>query len=169
MQRKISIIVALAENNVIGGENQLLWHISRDLRRFKELTTGHDIIMGRKTYLSLPFRPLPKRKNIVLSRGYFSDSEGCIVVSSIDEALNVMNPDNENFVIGGGEVYKQFLPLAEKLYLTRVHKHFEGDTFFPEISEKEWQLVEDEVLNDDPQNDFTYSFQLYVNRSFLLF
>lgn len=164
MSKKISIIAALSENHVIGGNNQLLWHISNDLKRFKRLTTGHPVVMGKITYLSLPVRPLPNRTNIVLSRKGFPESDQCILVRSVEEAMDLMDPQQENFVIGGGEIYRAFLPFAQKMYLTRIYKHFEGDTLFPNFPETEWKLEEEEHVNDDPQNDFNYSFQLYVRK-----
>jgi dihydrofolate reductase len=164
MAKKISLIAALAENNVIGGKNQMLWHISNDLKHFKQVTSGHPVIMGKNTYLSLPVKPLPKRTNIVMTRKGFDGCGKCVIVSSMEEALEHMSNQDENFVIGGGEVYRLFLPLAQKLYLTRVHQPYEGDTHFPEIAEDEWQLVENEEITNDPQNDFTYSFQLYVRK-----
>lgn len=164
MKRKISIIAALAKNHVIGSNNQLLWHISNDLKRFKKLTSGHCVVMGKNTYLSLPVRPLPNRTNIVLSRHGFEEAEHCTVVRSVDEALKKMEPDTENFVIGGGEIYKQFLPMADKMYLTRVHKEFDGDTFFPDFFESDWELQTEETITDDTQNEFIYSFQVFLRK-----
>lgn len=166
MGKNISIIAALADNYVIGGNNELLWHISDDLKRFKKLTSGHTIIMGKKTYLSLPIRPLPNRKNVVLSKTGFSDSSsGYIVVSTVEEALREADSQEETFVIGGGEIYKLFLPLVNKMYLTRIHRNFEGDTFFPEFAENEWELKSEERITTDPQNEFDYSFQLWVRKT----
>ncbi|MDY0200371.1 MAG: dihydrofolate reductase [Bacteroidales bacterium] len=136
----ISVIVAVAEDNVIGANNNLIWHISDDLKRFKALTTGHSIIMGRKTFESIG-RPLPNRQNIVVSRNPNLEIEGCTVVPSLQAAFALSAKESEVFVIGGGELYRQALPLASKLYLTKVHKAFEGDTFFPDISMDEWREV----------------------------
>lgn len=136
----ISVIVAVAENNVIGANNDLIWRIPDDLKRFKALTTGHSIIMGRKTFESIG-RPLPKRQNIVVSRNQNLQIEGCTVVSSLQSAFALCAKESEVFVIGGGQLYRQALPLASKLYLTKVHKAFEGDTFFPDISMDEWREV----------------------------
>ncbi len=127
----MNIIVAVAENNVIGCHNKLIWHISEDLKRFKRLTTGHPIIMGRKTYDSIG-RALPNRLNVVISRNADLKIEGCEVVGSLDEALK-LTEGQDPFVIGGGEIYRQALPLATKLYLTKVYQSPEGDTHFPEI------------------------------------
>ncbi|MBN2614231.1 MAG: dihydrofolate reductase [Bacteroidales bacterium] len=164
MHKKISIIAALSDNGVIGGNNQLLWHISNDLKRFKKMTTGHTVVMGKNTFLSLPVKPLPNRTNIVLSRKGFPESDQCTVVHSVEEALKLMDTEYENFVIGGGEIYRAFLPYSQKMYLTRVHKHFDGDTLFPDFSEAEWKLEHDELIVDDPQNDFAYTFQLFVRK-----
>ncbi len=147
----ITIIVAIAENNAIGKNNDLLWHISGDLKRFKEITTGHTIIMGRKTYLSLPKRPLPNRRSIVIS----DIANECIpdvdVVDSIENAMKIADKDKENFIIGGGMVYKQFLPLANKIYLTVVHKEYDADIYFPEINYEDWEIQnKEEHLEHEP-------------------
>ncbi len=147
----ISIIVAVAENNAIGYDNHLLWHISEDLKRFKSLTTGHHIIMGRKTYESVG-KPLPGRINIVISRQANYNVEGCLVAKSLEEALELAKLDSEVFIIGGGEIYKQSLQIADKVYLTRVHAGFAGDTFFPELNLSEWStecITKGKPANDD--------------------
>jgi dihydrofolate reductase len=161
MSKRISIIVAIASNNAIGKNNELLWHISKDLKRFKELTQGHFIVMGKKTYFSLPVRPLKNRTNLVITDVEGEKIDDCLMAYSIEDAIQKMDVENENFIIGGGSVYKQFLPFADKLYITRVHKEFEADTFFPEISLIEWRLVEKDDVLDDIQNNFTYSFEIY--------
>ncbi len=147
----ISIIVAISKNYAIGKDNKLLWHISADLKRFKKLTTGNTIIMGRKTYLSLPRKPLPDRKNIVLTRSKNFEAEGCVVVNNIEQVFKNLSPSNENFVIGGESVYKMFMPYANKIYLTVVDREYEADTFFPEINFDEWDVIDKEhlVANDD--------------------
>lgn len=139
----ISIIVAVAENGTIGDRNTLLWHISEDLKHFKALTSGHPVIMGRKTYESLG-HPLPNRTNVVLTRG---DGEfpGCRVVHALDEALALFPAGEELFVIGGAQIYAQALPLADRLYLTRVCHPYEGDTSFPDWDESEWRLISSEA------------------------
>jgi dihydrofolate reductase len=137
----ISIIVAIAENYAIGKNNDLLWHIPDDLKRFKKLTTGHTVVMGKNTYFSLPIKPLPNRTNIVISDDRTDHFEGCAMAYSIEGAINLMEPQKENFIMGGGMVYRSFLPLANKLYVTRVHKYFDADIFFPEINPEEWQLL----------------------------
>lgn len=163
-EKQISIIVAIAENFVIGKDNTLLWHLSDDLKRFKRLTSGKTVIMGRNTFFSLPVRPLPNRTNIVISRNNQFTAEGCIMAHSIEQAVQFMKPDEENFVIGGGTIYKQFLPLAQKLYITQVHKSFDGDTFFPEIEDKDWQLVSSEFHPADEKHSLAFTFQDYVRR-----
>jgi len=164
MSKQISIIVAIAENYAIGKDNDLLWHISKDLKRFKELTKGHYIIMGKRTYYSLPVRPLPNRTSMIITDIPGEVIDNCVMAYSIEDAVEKMDVENENFIIGGGSIYRQFMPLADKLYITRVHKSFEADTFFPEISLNEWKLVEKIDVNDDPQNDFTYSFETYMRK-----
>lgn len=160
----ISIIVAIAQNYAIGKNNELLWHISNDLKRFKKITQGHSVLMGKKTYESLPKVPLPNRKNIVITDVAGEKFEGCITVYSIEEAMQVCENDEEVFVIGGGSIYRQFLPKADKLYLTKVHKDFDADTFFPEINYDEWELTEKEDVNEDTQNDFNYTFLTYIRK-----
>ncbi len=142
MSPKISIIAALAENGVIGKKGSgLLWHIPEDMRRFKEITTGHTVIMGRKTYETIG-KPLPNRTNIIITRDKNYSAPGCIVTHSLEEALRLATlaqgkaPEgNEIFIMGGGEIYEQAIGLADKLYLTLVHKNFEGDVYFPDYSE----------------------------------
>ncbi len=160
--KKISIIVAIASNNAIGKDNDLLWHISNDLKRFKRITQGHPVIMGKKTFESLPKAPLPNRTNIVITDVPGESFEGCTTVYSIEEALEYCNEQEESFIIGGGSIYRQFMPHANKLYITRVNRDFDADTFFPEVDNNEWKLIEQEDVVDDKQNDFTYSFLTYV-------
>lgn len=161
----ISIIVAIADNYAIGKDNQLLWHLSEDLKRFKRLTTGHTIVMGKKTFFSLPVRPLPNRKNIVITDIDGETIDGCTMAYSIKDAIEKMDDHLENFIIGGGSVYNQFLPLANKLYLTRVHKDFEADCFFPEIDFNEWKLVSEEKSLHDEASGLGYSYQIYEKKS----
>lgn len=156
--KKISIIVAIARNFAIGKNNQLLWHIPADLKRFKKITTGHPVIMGKLTYESLPVRPLPNRKNIVITDNPGELFEGCTTVYSIQEALNLCSDHEESFIIGGGSIYRQFLPFCNKLYITRVNKDFEADTFFPEINFDLWKIIDQEDHEPDGMTDFSYSF-----------
>jgi dihydrofolate reductase len=158
----IKIIVAMSENRVIGNNNELIWKLSSDLKRFKELTTGHPVVMGRKTYESIG-RPLPNRRNIIITRNSEYEVEGCEVVSSLEEALLLSG--NDCFIIGGGEIYKQSLELADKIYLTLVHKDFEGDTQFPELS-KEWAIIDNKDFEADQKNEYNYSFIEYDRYEF---
>jgi dihydrofolate reductase len=154
----ISIIVAIAQNNGIGKNNQLLWHIPADMKRFKQITMGHTVIMGRNTFLSLPGGPLKNRRNLVITDNPDEHFEGCEMVSSIKEVLEKCDTDQENFVIGGASVYRQFFPMADRLYITRVNRSFEADTFFPEIKPDEWEVISQEHPEPDGKNDFSYTF-----------
>ncbi len=158
MKKQISIIVAIAENYAIGLNNELLWHISDDLKRFKRLTTGNVIVMGKRTYHSLPKGALPNRENIVITDQPGEVIAGCTMAYSIDEAIEKMSADRENFIIGGGMVYKQFLPLADKLYLTQVHASFEADTFFPEINFDEWKTIENQEVEAGEKNQYAHTY-----------
>ncbi|MBK5202382.1 MAG: dihydrofolate reductase [Prolixibacteraceae bacterium] len=155
--KNLSMIVAMADNNAIGNNNGLLFHLSGDLKRFKAITTGHPIIMGKKTLLSLPKWPLPNRRNIVLTHNRDNKFMGCEIVTSVKEALELIKGESEAFIIGGGSVYREFYPYVNKLYLTRVYKSFESDTFFPEIDFDEWKELQREDLHDD-KNDFDYAY-----------
>ena len=157
MMNNLSIIVAAARNNAIGKDNQMLWHISADLKHFKAITTGHTVIMGRKTLESIG-RPLPKRRNIVITRNENIEMEGVEFFNSLEEAFKHVEAEEEVFVIGGGEIYKQTLPLASKLYFTFVDKDFEADTFFPEV-DSSWKEVSSEKRGCD---DFKIYFKKLV-------
>ncbi len=159
--KKISIIVAIAANNAIGKNNDLLWHISEDLKRFKRLTKGHYVVMGKRTYFSLPKRPLPGRTNMVITDVAGEQIDDCLMAYSIEDAVAKMDSEKENFIIGGGSIYAQFLPLADKLYITRVHKNFDADTFFPPFLSDPWRLTEKQDIEEDAQNDFRYTFEIY--------
>ena len=159
--KPLAIIVAIAENNAIGLNNRLLWHISDDLKRFKRITEGHTVVMGKKTYESLPVRPLKNRRNIVISDSPEDAFEGCLTAHSIEEAISLCDPHKMNFIIGGASIYRQFLPLADMLYLTRVHKAFHADTFFPEISTKDWECISTEQGPEDPSLGFEYTYEIY--------
>ena len=164
MSKKISIIVAIASNHAIGKDNDLLWHISKDLKRFKEMTLDHFIVMGKKTYFSLPKRPLPNRTSMIITDVEGEEIDGCLMAYSIEDAIAKMDSKNENFIIGGGSIYSQFIKHANKMYITRVHKDFEADIFFPEFSLDEWKLEGKVDVDDDDQNDFSYSFETYVRK-----
>jgi dihydrofolate reductase len=157
----ISIIVAIARNGAIGKNNQLLWHLSADLVRFKKLTSGHPVILGKRTWETLPKRPLPNRRNIVISDIPGDRFEGAETVHSIGEALSRCKTEEENFIIGGASVYNQFLPHTDRLYLTLVHKDFEGDVHFFPLATGKWQLVTSETCPPDEKNDFSYSYLTY--------
>lgn len=176
----MNIIVAIDEQNAIGKGGDLLCHLPADLKHFKSLTTGHTVVMGSRTYMSLPRRPLPNRRNIVLTRQDANLFEGAEVVRSVEEILNlsVLNnrnrpnntdisdiPDNEIFIIGGGQVYEQLLPYTDRLYITRIcHAFPEADTFFPVISHNEWNLVSTESFPADDKNPYAYRFEEYVKQ-----
>jgi len=157
IQKNISIIVAIAENFAIGKNNDLLFHLPNDLKRFKEITSGHTIIMGRNTLLSLPKWPLPNRRHIVITDKPDDQFSGCETVFSIDEAVEKVKGEDEAFIIGGGMIYRQFFPLAGKLYLTLVNKPFDADVYFPEIDYAQWEEVKREDFYDE-KNDFEYSY-----------
>lgn len=157
-------MVAISQNNAIGCENKLLWHIPNDLKRFKKLTTGHTIVMGMNTYESLPVKPLPNRRNIVMTRKQGIELPGCEIANSLEEAMQMLDSDRENFIIGGAQIYQEFMPYADKLMLTIVHKDFTADTFFPKINFAEWRETEREDIFDTCNLGFDYSYITYVRR-----
>src|ERR1700749_4336416 len=152
----VSQIAAVSENHVIGKNNQLLWHMPEDLKHFKNTTSGHTVIMGRKTFDSVG-KPLPRRRNIVITRQQIT-IEGCEVVNSIEAALALCAGEDEVFIVGGAEIYKQSLHLTDRIYLTIIHHYFEGDSFFPEIDKAEWKEVSCENFEPDSKNNLHYSF-----------
>ena len=157
----ITVIVAVAENQVIGKDNNLIWDLSIDLKRFKALTSGHHMIMGRKTFESFP-KPLPNRTHIVISRQkHYKVPKGVILVNSIEEAINSIKYDDRPYIIGGGEIYRQGLQYASIIELTRVHECFEGDTYFPIIDPKEWKEIKREYISKDENNKTDFSFITY--------
>ena len=165
MKTKISIIVALAKNRAIGKSGDLIWHLSNDLKHFKEVTSGHTVIMGYKTYASLPGnKALPKRRNIIISSHLNEAPEGFELASSILDAMKKVYNEEEVFIIGGGTIYEQFLPMADKLYLTRIDKDFDADTFFPIINLNNWDLIDLKVIDDDPQIDCSYRFETWERK-----
>jgi dihydrofolate reductase len=157
IHQNISIIVAIAENFAIGKNNDLLFHLPNDLKRFKQITSGKTLIMGRNTLLSLPKWPLPNRRHIVITDKQDDQFPGCEVVFSINEAIEKAQNETEVFIIGGGSVYRQFYPITSRLYLTLVHQPFDADVFFPEINFKEWDEISREDHFDDV-NNFHYSY-----------
>lgn len=159
---ELTIIVAAAENNAIGKDNKLIWHLSDDLKRFKSLTDGHHIIMGRKTFESFP-KPLPNRTHIVITRqANYIAPPGVIIVNTLEEAIDIAKNDSRPFIIGGGEIYKQAMPIADRIEMTRVHETFEADTFFPEISRTIWKQANNEFRLKDGKNEYDFSFITYV-------
>ena len=159
----ITIIAAAGQNNELGKDNDLVWHLPNDFKRFKKLTTGHHIIMGRKTFESFP-KLLPNRTHIVISRNNSYKAEGVIVVKSLNEALKAVKDDAQPFIIGGGEIYNLGLEIADKIELTRVHKNFEADTFFPEIPLENWQLIHEEYHEKDENHKFAFTYQTFVRK-----
>jgi len=158
MDKLFSIIVAMDENNAIGKDNQLPWHLSNDLKRFKQITLGHTVIMGNKTFQSLPKGPLPDRVNIVLTSQQGIHIDHCLVLHSLEEVFFHCDEHRENFIIGGASIYKQFLPFVQKLYMTRVHATFQADTFFPDLDPNAWDILQSEDHNPDDKNPYPYSF-----------
>lgn len=157
-----TIVVAMGEKNEIGADNQLLWHLPKDLKHFKDLTSGHPIIMGRKTYESIG-KALPNRTNIVISRKKNWFEEGILIVGSIKEAVKFAKKIDENiFIIGGGNIYEQTMEIADKLEVTLVKAQLEADTFFPKIDPKIWKLMDEVFHEKDDKNQYDFSFQTYV-------
>jgi dihydrofolate reductase len=160
---KVSLIVAVSENGVIGKDNDLIWHLPNDMRFFKETTMGHHVIMGRKNFESIPhkYRPLPNRTNVIITRQSDYKAEGCVVVNSVEAALEIAknNGENEPFIIGGGQIYKLVLEakMIDKIYLTKVHHSFDGDTFFPELN-SEWKEVSKVENKADEKHAHDYCF-----------
>lgn len=160
----LTIIAAASENNALGKDNQLVWHLPDDFKRFKTITSGHYIVMGRKTFESFP-RPLPNRTHIIITRQEeYIVPEGCLVASSLTNAIALCPENEEIFIIGGGEIYNQSIKLADKIDLTRVHTEIEADTFFPEIDNTEWELVFEEFHSEDEKHDYNFTFLTYVKR-----
>lgn len=163
--KNISIIVAVAKNNAIGKDNKLLWHLSDDLKRFKRLTSGNPVIMGKNTYYSLPIRPLPNRTNIVITDVEGEQIDDCEMAYSIKDAISKMDTDKENFVIGGASIYSQFMDCADKLYITWVHEEFEADTFFPDIDESIWEVKsKEDFLETNEKNPYPSSLVIYERK-----
>ena len=160
----VTIIVAASENNIIGDNNKLIWHLSKDLIRFKNLTKGHHVIMGRKTFESMP-KALPNRTNVIITRNKNYVAENIIVVNSLENALKVCKDDPQPFIIGGGEIYKIGLDYANRIELTRVHAAFDdADTHFPEIDLNSWVLTEEEYHPKDERHSYAFSYLTYVKK-----
>lgn len=160
----LTIIAAASENNALGKDNDLVWHLPNDFKRFKALTTGHHIIMGRKTFESFP-KPLPNRTHVVITRQKdYEVPEGCIVVSSLKKAIDFCPANEENFIIGGGQIYKQAIDISDKIELTRVHACIEADTFFPEIDSDKWNLVSEEFHPKDERHKYDFTYLTYLKK-----
>ena len=159
----IILIAAAAENNALGKNNDLIWHLPDDFKRFKALTSGHYIIMGRKTFESFP-KPLPNRTHIIITRQKNYHPEDCLIADNLEKAIEMVPKCEAIFIIGGGEIYKQSIEIADKIELTRVHHNFEADTFFPEIDEKKWQLISEDFHPKDEKHLYDFTFQTYVRK-----
>jgi dihydrofolate reductase len=159
----LSIIAAVAKNQVIGKNNQLVWHLPADMRFFKNTTMGHTLIMGRKTFESFG-KPLPGRKSIVITRQKNCHYEGVRVVHSLDDAIKAAPQCEEVFIVGGAEIYRMAMPLCKKMYLTAVHHEFEGDTFFPAVDFSQWQLLSDEKHPADEKHAYPFSIRVYERK-----
>lgn len=160
----IIIIAAVSENNALGKNNDLLWHLPNDFKRFKEITSGHHIIMGRKTFESFP-KPLPNRTHVIITRQKNFKHEGCIVVEDLKKAIAACPNDKDLYIIGGGEIYKQTISFADQLDITRVHHIFEADVFFPDIDPEIWELTSETFQSKDERHLFDYSFQTFVRKN----
>lgn len=161
----LSIIVAISENNVIGKDNKLLWHIPEDMKRFKRLTTGHTIIMGRKTFESIG-KVLPDRKHIILTRdlGYVVNNENVQIVNDINKLNDFIDDKEEYFIIGGAIIYSQLINKVSKIYMTKINKVFEGDAYFPKLNEEEWKEIEREKGIKDCENPYDYEYITYIRK-----
>jgi dihydrofolate reductase len=159
----IIMIAAVAENNALGKNNELVWHLPNDFKRFKALTTGHHIIMGRKTFESFP-KPLPNRTHIVITRQKNYNPEGCIIVESMEEAIAICPENESSFIIGGGEIYNLGLSYTDRLEITRVHHRFEADAFFPIIKIDDWKVIESVFNAKDDKHLFDFTYQTFVKK-----
>ena len=156
-------IAAAAENNALGKDNKLVWHLPNDFKRFKEITSGHYIILGRKTFESFP-KPLPNRTHVIITRNKNYKAENCIIVNSLEEALSKVPQNEDTYIIGGAEIYKQSITISDKIELTRVHTTCEADAFFPEIDLLEWKLVFEEFHEKDEKHNYDYTFQTFIKK-----
>ena len=161
----ISIIAAIANHNAIGAGNRLLCHLPNDLKRFRQLTTGHTVMMGRKTFESLPRGALPNRTNAVITRNAQASFDGCETFDNLPDAINAHRHEDELFIIGGAQIYEQAIGLAGKLYITRVHHTFdEADVFFPEIDAGDWELTEQNMFSTDDNHRYPYTFKVFLRK-----
>lgn len=159
----VSLIVAASENNAIGKDNHLMWHLPADMKFFKNTTWGFPVIMGRKTFVELGSKPLPGRQNIVITRQKDWKAEGVVVVNKLDDAMFVARDADtkEIFIIGGGEIYKEAMPKANRIYMTRVHATLEGDTYFPAFDEKKWTLTSAREVKADDKHEYAFTIQVW--------
>jgi dihydrofolate reductase len=157
------LIAATSLNNALGKDNKIIWHLPDDFKRFKELTSGHYIIMGRKTFESFP-KPLPNRTHVVITRQKNYNPEGCIVVNSIEEAFSICPKNEDSFLIGGAEIYELGLPYVDKIELTLINDYFEADAFLPKIDFSKWELIQEENHPKDEKHALEFSFQTYLKR-----
>lgn len=161
----IILVAAVAEDNALGKENQLLWHLPDDFKRFKQMTSGHYIIMGRKTFESFP-KPLPNRTHVIITRQQDYQPEGCIVVNNFKDAIAAVPPGQDAFVIGGGEIYTLSLPFADKMELTRVHAGFpDADAHYPAVDLSLWQLSSEEFHPTDDRHEFAFTYQTFIRKT----
>ncbi len=162
----ISLIVAASDNNAIGKDNHLMWHLPIDMKFFKNTTWGFPVIMGRKTFVELGNKPLPGRQNIIITRQKNFKAEGAVVVNKLDDALFVAREGdtNEIFVIGGGEIYKEAMPKANRIYMTRVHATLEGDTYFPEFDTKKWNLLSSREVEPDEKHEYGFTVEVWERK-----
>ena len=158
----ITIIAAIGNNNELGKDNDLIWHLPADLKRFKKVTTGHTIVMGRNTFESIG-QPLPNRRSVIITRNKDYQQEGCVVVHSLEEAIELMKDEEMACIIGGAQIYQEAMQkqLVDQLDITKVHEDFEADVYFPEIKDSEWTLFSNETHTPDEKNKYTYSFLQY--------
>ena len=160
----IITIAAVAQNNALGKDNDLLWHLPDDFKRFKTLTSGHYIIMGRKTFESFP-KPLPNRTHIIITRQEkYTVPDNCFVAKNLTQAIEICPKNEDIYILGGGEIYAQSMDIADKLEITKVHQSFEADTFFPEIDNTKWKLVEEVFHPEDEKHKFSFSFLTYLKK-----
>lgn len=159
----VTIIAAAGENDALGKNNKLIWCLPEDLKRFKKLTSGHSVIMGRKTFESMP-KALLNRRNIIITRNKNYSAEGAEVCSSIENALSLVKEDLQPFIIGGGEIYRQSMALAEQIELTRIHKEFDADTFFPNIPETKWKLTSEVQHPKSTTDSLSFSYLTYIKK-----
>ena len=157
----LTSIVAIADNGVIGNNNDLVWHLPADLKHFKRLTKNHHIIMGRKTWESIGAKPLPKRTHIVISRNTNYIANGALVVASVEDAIKAIKDDDQPFIVGGAQIYKAAMPFINRLEITHVHAHLEGDTHFPEWEKENWNLVSENLYRKDENHVFDFTFTRY--------